>query len=210
MPLQNKVDPFGTIQALPMRGLFMGNRGGRMHDPATKALRRGKPWVTRQWICCLTEFKGRKRQLMSEGSYTELFFLDEVVSLAAGHRPCAECRRADYQRFCAAVDPSLPTVRAADLDKRLHAERTGQRAKLTKGEAVLLPDGVMVAMGDSAFAKHGDFALPFSFNGYGRKRAWQDIAIVATVLLTPATSVSALKNGYQPVWHPSATLDGQA
>jgi hypothetical protein len=210
MPLQNKVDPFGTIKALPMRGLFMGNRGGRMHDPATKTLRAGKPWVTRQWICCLTEFKDRKRQLMAAGSYTELFFLDEVVSLAAGHRPCVECRRADYKRYCAAVDPNLPTIRAPDLDRRLHAERTCQRAKLTKGEAVLLPDGVMMAMGDTAYAKQGDFALLFNCKGYGRKRAWQDMANSDMVLLTPATTITALKNGYQPVWHPSAALDGQA
>ena len=209
MPLQNKVDPFGIIQAVSMRGLFMGNRGGRMHDPASKTLREGKPWVTRQWICCLTKFKGRKRELMGN-SYTQLFFLDEVVCLAAGHRPCAECRRADYKRYCAAVDRDLPTIKAADLDRRLHAQRTGQRTTITKTEASLLPDGVMVAIGDTAFAKYGDFALPFSFSGYGRKRSWQDIATAAMVLLTPATTVTALKNGYQPVWHPSATLDGQA
>ena len=91
MSLQNRVDPFGDIHANPARGLFMGNRGGKIHDPATKTLLKRK-FASRQWIICLTAFKGRKRLLMGNG-YTELFFLDDVTALSAGHRPCAELRR---------------------------------------------------------------------------------------------------------------------
>ncbi|MEO1188360.1 MAG: hypothetical protein AAFW60_04740, partial [Pseudomonadota bacterium] len=90
MPLQNRVDPFGLIHAVPERGLMMGNRGGCFHTED----KRLKPthWKTRQWIICVLDFKARRRTLMTEGKYTELFFLDEATALAAGHRPCYECR----------------------------------------------------------------------------------------------------------------------
>lgn len=209
MPLQNKVDPFGTIHANSMRGLFMGNRGGQMHDPPTKMLRGGRPWVTRQWIICLTQFKDRKRTLMSLGSYTELFFLDEVCALAAGHRPCAECRRADYQLYCTAIEPQGPRLKAPDLDRRLHGERLGEREKLTANEANALPDGSFVCIGSTAYARRGPDALHFSFSGYGLARPWQEIAAFSPALLTPRTSVVALANGYRPVWHASAALDAR-
>ena len=96
MPLQNRVDPFGLIHAVPDRGTLMGNRGGCFHTEA-KVL---KPthWKTRQWITCVLDFKNRQRELMGENTYTELFFLDEATALAAGHRPCYECRYADAKR----------------------------------------------------------------------------------------------------------------
>jgi len=98
MPLQNRVTPFGELIVTPARGTLMGNRGGRMHaDHKTLGSRR---WASRQWICCVLAFKGRHRQVWGEGS-TELFFLDEVTALAAGHRPCFECRREDAERFAA-------------------------------------------------------------------------------------------------------------
>jgi len=92
MPLQNRVDPFGELFADRSRGLFLGNRGGRLHDD-DRALGRRR-WASRQWICCRLEFKDRHRKVWGK-SYTELFFLDEVTALAAGHRPCFECRRND-------------------------------------------------------------------------------------------------------------------
>lgn len=200
MPLQNKMDPFGAITAEPMRGLFMGNRGGRIHDPLTRTILPGKTHASRQWITCLTQFKCRKRTLMGEGSYTELFFLDEVVSLAAGHRPCAECRRADYRRFCSAIDGA--PVKASDLDRRLHGERLGLRPTVsTVGE---LPDGAMIAVGGTAYAKRGNEALPFTFAGYGEPVAWETVNNPDAPVLTPATTILALQNGYEPLWHPSA------
>src|SRR5437763_8223894 len=96
MPLQNRVDPFGELVVSPARGLFMGNRGGRFHTHAqTLTARR---WVSRQWICCVLAFKGRHRDVWGR-FYTELFFLDEPTALAAGHRPCFECRRRDAEVF---------------------------------------------------------------------------------------------------------------
>jgi hypothetical protein len=92
MPLPNRVRPDGSLFATPERGLFYGNRGGRFHDPASQAVPE-RLYATRQWLCCVLAFKGRKRKVWGRG-YTELFFCDEVTALAAGHRPCMECRRA--------------------------------------------------------------------------------------------------------------------
>lgn len=200
MPLQNKVDPFGAIKAEQMRGLFMGNRGGRMHDAASRTLLPGKNYVSRQWITCLTEFKGRKRKLMGEGTYTELFFLDEVVALAAGHRPCAECRRADYKRYCTTMKDN--SIKAPELDKRLQGERLSVRSKAS--EIGPLPDGAMISIGAVAYAKRGAHALPFSFAGYGAPLDWDNLVIAEAQVLTPATSLLALRNDYKPIWHPSA------
>src|ERR1700690_2823153 len=100
MPLQNRVDPFANLFATPARGLLMGNRGGRIHnDDKTLTSRR---WASRQWICCVLDFRGRQRDVWGR-FYTELFFLDEPTALAAGHRPCFECRRADALRFRDAI-----------------------------------------------------------------------------------------------------------
>ena len=98
-PLQNRVAPDGSLHAVPERGLLMGNRGGRLHRP-DGTLGRAR-WRSRAWIACLTEFRGRHRAVMGDG-YTELFFLDEATALAAGHRPCFECRRAAARAFAAA------------------------------------------------------------------------------------------------------------
>ena len=102
MPLQNRVNPFGELCAFSARGLFMGNRGGRFHtDAKTLTARR---WASRQWICCVLDFKGRRRDVWGR-FYTELFFLDEPTAFAAGHRPCFECRRKDAQ-----LSTSCPTA----------------------------------------------------------------------------------------------------
>src|SRR3954449_4293664 len=124
MPKQNRVTPFGEIIAIPERGTFMGNRGV-LHD-AEGRIRRA--WQLQRWIVCVLEFRGRQRTVMAPGRYTELFFLDEATALAAGHRPCAECRHARFLDFCNAwgkANPgegrrSRPT--ADEIDRRLHAE----------------------------------------------------------------------------------------
>ena len=99
-PLQNRVTPFGDVVAIAQRGLFIGNRG-IIHDPATKTLL-GRRWTTKAWLVCLLDYKGRHREVMGGRSWTELFFLDEAVALAAGHRPCFFCRRRDAEAFRAA------------------------------------------------------------------------------------------------------------
>src|ERR1041384_3793105 len=129
MPLQNRVDPFGNLFATPARGTLFGNRGGKFHrDDRTLGARR---WTSRQWICCVLDFKGRQRDVWGR-YYTELFFLDEVTALAAGHRPCFECRRKDADEFATLWQEAfkLPNrPRAGDMDSVLHAERLAGRAK---------------------------------------------------------------------------------
>src|SRR5262249_50735958 len=121
VPLQNRVTPLGELVADPARGLVYGNRGC-LHD-ADGRIRR--PHAVRRWIACRLEFRGRRRAaLLQPGRYTELFFLDEATAFAAGHRPCAECRRVDYDRFVAAWRELHPGDGGADaIDARLHGER---------------------------------------------------------------------------------------
>ena len=212
MPLQNRVTPGGALVAVPERGTLMGNRG-ILHDGAGRIKRR---WATPAWIACVLEFKDRRRAVMSVGSYTELFFLDEVTAFAAGHRPCAECRRADFLRFRVAWltgNPRhglAPTARIAEIDRMLHAERvegTDRTARKLTWRAVLstLPDGAMVV-------RVGEPDLPrllwrgglhtWSFRGYGppeRVPAGEAVAV-----LTPPSVVAAIRAGYIPTVHPSA------
>src|SRR6266705_3253279 len=149
MPLQNRVTPFGDLIATEARGLLMGNRG-RLHDAGRRIVRYAQG---RRWIACLTSFRGRRRAVMSPGRYTELFFLDEAVSLAAGHRPCAECRRQSYNAFKEAWKRSIgrspaQALSADEMDDELHARRIGPLgAKITyQAPAHSLPDGIFVTI----------------------------------------------------------------
>ena len=139
MPLQNRVTPFGNLVAVEGRGLLMGNRG-RLHDAERRIVRYAQG---RRWIACLTSFRGRRRTVMSPGLYTELFFLDEAVALAAGHRPCAECRRDDYTRFRAAWARAVSEDVSADgMDMKLDADRlAGRRTKRTYSRRRERPSG---------------------------------------------------------------------
>jgi hypothetical protein len=194
MPLQNRVDPFGILFASPARGLFMGNRGGRIHDPATRTLLKRR-WASKQWICCLTTFKGRHRPVMGEG-YTELFFLDEVTALAAGHRPCFECRRADARRF---ADLLAPGTRAGDLDALAHPMRLAGPRDTPSGP---LPDGAMVAVDATAYALKAELFLRWSPFGY--EAAVPAHEMPPFQLLTPQPFLGIVAAGYSPVWHESA------
>jgi hypothetical protein len=218
MPLQNRVDPFGAIHAVPERGLFTGNRG-IIHDPETKTLLK-KRWALQAWIICVCQFRtvrrepmGRNRQsndqLGGKAGWTELFFLDEVTALAAGHRPCFFCRReraTDFvTRFGEAFGVAEP--RAPMVDKRLHKERLasgGQPPGVKAEELDGLPDGSVVASGSTAYAIRAGNALEWSFGGYAAPTAFDRLAGQSLRLVTPATSVSVLRHGFAPVWHPSA------
>ena len=200
MPLQNRVDPFGKIHAVPDRGLFMGNRGGCFHRPDQTLKPRN--WASRQWIICLLEFKGRKRLLMQPGLYTELFFLDEAAALAAGHRPCFECRRDAAKAFRGALALPAP-VRVADLDARIAGEvqsvLTGQAVREALDPASL-PDGAFFASGGTAFLKQGQTGRPWSFGGYGAPTPLPPQA----TRLTPQATCTALAAGYRPALHATA------
>jgi hypothetical protein len=199
MPLQNRVDPFGELLATPGRGLFMGNRGGRIHtDEQTLTSRR---WASRQWICCVLDFKERQRDVWGR-YYTELFFLDEPTALAAGHRPCFECRRKDAEHFAKLFVGKGRRASAPAMDKVLHAERLDAKGKrlhrLPFGE---LPDGALVSIDDEPYAVRGKRLLHWTPKRYdrsiGRRRGTADV-------LTPPSIIHVLSRGYQPRWHPSA------
>src|SRR3984893_9924195 len=159
MPLQNRVTPFGELVAVPARGTLFGNRGGRFHtDARTLTARR---WASRQWICCVLDFKGRQRDVWGR-YYTELFFLDEPTALAAGHRPCFECRRQAAKAFIAAF-PGAPSHVEA-MDEALHRERVENRRKRSwRARLDDLPDGAMIARDRRPYAVRSGALLPWSF-----------------------------------------------
>lgn len=205
MPLPNRVAPDGRLFADPARGLLFGNRGGRFHDPQSRELPQ-RTYVSRQWICCVLAFKGRRRQVWGQG-YTELFFCDEVTALAAGHRPCMECRRSDALAYRAAMmrgtglatTPSFP-----EIDRRLDAERRdGRNPRFHLVPVVDLPAGSMILREDAPgfLALKDGHALLWSPSGYvERLKPPQGIARV----LTPPSTLAALACGYRPLWHPGA------
>ncbi|MGO4835292.1 hypothetical protein AB4144_23850 [Rhizobiaceae sp. 2RAB30] len=202
MHLQNRVTPFGEILAISQRGLFTGNRG-IIHDPATKTLLT-KRWATRTWLVCDCEFKERRRDVMAGRSWTELFFLDEVVALAAGHRPCFLCRRDAAERFRTswASAKREPPPGALHMDFVLHAERLdSSRKRLHPLTLILsdLPDGAVVASGREAYTLRAGLAYRWTKEGYGAPEILHD----ADCLVTPPSTVMALFAGYEPVFHPS-------
>ena len=178
----------------------MGNRG-ILHDDHRRIIRTSR---NRMWLICDVEFKGRRRTLMSPGTYTELFFLDEAVALAAGHRPCGECRRTNHRAFIAAAsEPARPIVGARDLDARLHASR---RAPPMVSGVAGVPDGVFVTLGPDDFRLIWDGAVHrWTPDGYVDPVATTEFTPAAAQIVTPALSVAALRHGYPVAVHPSAT-----
>ncbi|MEP0232852.1 hypothetical protein [Roseibium sp.] len=205
-PLQNRVLPTAEIVAITPRGTMMGNRGGRIHDPDTRMLLQRK-WASRRWICCVTSFKGRRRKVMGQ-SYTELFFLDEVTALAAGHRPCFECRRADAKQFAStfALGTGCTNARSADeIDRILHSDRLeGRQQKTYQSPLGELPNGAMVLFAGQPHAIYRGALLSWQPEGYALTTETTSRDTMLTVL-TPKCVVQTLRAGYQPVWHPSAS-----
>jgi hypothetical protein len=199
-PLQNRVTPYGDIAAAEGRGLFMGNRGV-LHDAHRRIVR---VWQVRRWIICRLEFRGRRRHIMTPGSYTELFFLDEAAALAAGHRPCAECRHADYVRYrdawAATHRGVVPT--ADEMDATLHQERlAAPRTKRTyRAPTSTLPDGVYVDVDGAAWLLWMGAAHRWSAAGYVERRRRPRGAVT---VLTPPGTVAVIAAGYSPLVHPS-------
>jgi hypothetical protein len=203
MPLQNRVNPFGDLLAVPARGTLFGNRGGRFHTDA-RALT-ARRWASRRWICCVLDFKGRQRDVWGR-FYTELFFLDEPTALAAGHRPCFECRRKDAEAFAERWREAhrLSARPLADeMDEVLHDERLRGRAKRLHRRAIdALPDGAFIALNGEPFAVRRDGLLHWTPQGYDRRERRPHGVDVD--VLTPPAILAVLAAGYQPRWHPSA------
>jgi len=207
VPWQNRVTPLGELVADPARGLVYGNRGC-LHDRAGTIVR---PYEVRRWIACRLDFRGRRRSpLMQPGRYTELFFLDEATALAAGHRPCAECRREDYVRFVEHWGARHPDERTADaIDLRLHAERLEPETRarrLHDLEVGSLPDGAFVLREGEPYVVAGSSLLRWTPSGYtvpvsrpsrGNARTITPPSLVALLYDRPGSAL--------PLLHPSAT-----
>ena len=203
MSLQNRVTPFGEIIATEARGTMMGNRGGRIHrDDKTLGRRR---WASHHWICCELHYRDLRHEPMENG-YTSLFFLDEVTALAAGHRPCFFCRRADARRFFELMEPKLPVDEANRLVHRQRLASAGAFAHEHRGS---LPDGTMVVFENAAFAVRGPHLLRWSSHGYTELVA--RTSAMTAKLLTPPLYLGILARGFRPRWHVSALqLRGEA
>lgn len=198
----------GDLHAVAARGLFTGNRGCVVDDHENVVRHHGSIL----WICCVTRFRDWRFPLARPRRWTPLFFLDEAVALAAGHRPCSTCRRADYVAYRDALTRALGTqLLASQMNERLHRERLRPGRGLSRaGDRLLwtaacaeLPEGTVVVDGRGAcqlvLREH---LRPFSFDGWGaavaRPRSGE------ARVLTPPTSVAALTHGYTPALHPSA------
>jgi len=211
MPRQNRVTPHGEIVATASRGMFMGNRG-ILHDQQGQLT--GRQWELERWIICKLSFKGRKRNVMTPGHYTGLFFLDEATALAAGHRPCWECRREEHERFkrawlagnpqyCLPDDARIPLI-----DARLHQERTA--AKTYRDVLTDLPDGTFVVLpdqDDKAFLVWESRLHPWTPAGY--EAVLSVDASSDVIVITPRSTVAALRAGYRPevALHASVAID---
>jgi hypothetical protein len=202
-PRRNRVTPLGELLADPARGLVYGNRGC-LHD-ADGRVRRS--WSGRRWIACRLAFRERRRELLRPGRYTELFFLDDATALAAGHRPCAECRREDYDRVRALWLELHPGSAGADaIDARLHGERVaGRERRLHRALVAELPDGAFVLEDGVPWLVRGHELLRWTATGYAERRARP--AGAPATLVTPPSLVEVLRRGWSPVvpfLHPSA------
>jgi hypothetical protein len=204
MPLQNRVSPFGELFAAPSRGNFFGNRGGKFHrDDKTLGARRH---ASKAWICCVLSFKGRQRDVWGR-YYTELFFLDEPTALAAGHRPCFECRRAEASAFAEKFPAGVGRAKAGEMDERLHRERfdaDGRSKRLHPVSLADLPDGAFVTLeGNESFAVKGKSLLRWSPGGY-LERVPRPSG--RAMMLTPPAIMKVLARGYEPHWHESVAV----
>jgi hypothetical protein len=207
MPHRNRVDPFGRLIETPARGAWYGNRGC-LHDRHGRITDRRPP--TDIWIICLLQFKNRRRRLLQPGRFTELFFLDEATGLAAGHRPCGECRMADLRRFGACWPGHWPRgyALAREMDAVMKVERIareGDARHQSLSPDRPPPDGTMFVLdahsGRAVLAARGKLWswTPFGYEG---PLAWERPE--PALLLTPPSTAQAIANGYSPQIHPSA------
>jgi len=195
--LRNRVQPDGQITDTPSRGLFTGNRGilhmaDGVMGPAL--------WKHRAWICCTLDWKDWRRPVMQGRNWTELFFLDEAVAMAAGHRPCAYCRRSNYNAFSEAWGT---TLKAPQMDAVLHSARAvpgARRLKTHEAKAEDLPAGTFIQTTEP-FLLTDDAALPYNPSGYGAPVP-RPTGLVT--VLTSLPMVNVLRGGYVPQLHPSA------
>jgi hypothetical protein len=201
VPRQNRVTPYGSLIATGARGTLMGNRGC-IHSEDERIVRH---WQVRRWIACALSFRGRQRYVMPPGRWTALFFLDEATALAAGHRPCAECRWADYRRFqdaFLAAHPGHPPG-ADPMDVTLHAARVDERRtkRTYAAPAAPLPDGTFVELDGGPWLVLDGGLRAWTPGGYTERRPRPAGEVT---VLTPRPTVEAIRAGYTVAMHPSA------
>ncbi len=209
MPLQNRVNPKGELKAVGSRGQFLGNRG-IIHNDIKEIISTHK---IKGWVTCRLEFKGRKRELMAKGRYTELFFLDEATAFSAGHRPCAECRRERYNEFkekwMEANNHLLPidSKKISDIDKIIHQDRIDKKQKVVFEETMdALPDGTMIQINSLEYIIWNGKIFKWSFEGYEKTHI--DITSDPVAVLTPKSYVKMFKKGFIPTVHNSLLQGG--
>ena len=206
MPLQNRVTPEGEIIASSAKGTLMGNRGGQLHDDHKQLTSRR--WASKAWISCSLEARAQRDPIMAPGHYTQLFFLDEATALAAGHRPCALCRRAEFNRFMdlwREINGLRERPKVEDVDDVLHGQRvTRAREKVVEQTALGdLPAGAMLRFEGRPMLVTAERLLVWTPERYLPAAAtpeWDDPVEV----LTPVAIVRLLSAGYLPALHPSA------
>lgn len=205
MPLQNRVDPWGNLVAVSARGEFLGNRG-ILHNGNKNII---KPWAHKNWVTCELSFKGIKRELFGPNSYSELFFLDEATALAAGHRPCAHCRRQRYNEFkrlwgIANGLPDSTAVSSPEIDKQLHLERASRNRTKILFSTIFseVPDGTLIALATEAYLVWGGCLHKWSHHGYDTTWPLPPEDKVVQVI-TPQTIVQMFKVGFKPLVHAS-------
>jgi hypothetical protein len=202
----NRIDPWGDLHADPARGLFTGNRGPLVDDERRLVRHHASSTL---WITCVLRFRDWRHPLDQPHIWTPLFFLDDAVALAAGHRPCAFCRRADYRSYRDAVSGDGPPLKAMEIDRRLASERLRRgrglsRAKdrpLWSTDVATLPVGTVIVDDGRTCLVGPDAVQPFTFAGWAAPLASPSGEVD---VLTPPTSVAALRNGFTPTLHPSA------
>lgn len=197
--LQNRVDPFGNLIKTSARGLWMGNRG-LIHDEGQNILR---PFKLKAWLICKLEFKGWKRKVMTPNRYTELFFMDEATAFAAGHRPCFECRKEDYNKFKSFWLKGNPEygfnekTSIREIDNILHGERIKlDKSKVTyEDDAGNLPSGTFVLVNNQPYLIFNGSLYLWSPFGYEKATALPGGKLQ---ILTPRSVVNSFKAGYIP------------
>jgi hypothetical protein len=202
-PMRNRVTPMGDIVAVELRGAWCGNRGVLHEGFDVVRFHRSQLWIT-----CALRFKDWRLAQWEPSHFTLLFFHDEAVSFAAGHRPCALCRRADYNAYRAAWVAGLGVAQpsAKEMDQRLHGERIVRgthRRRLHPTPWRDLPEGAFVALDGQPALVLDDAVVPWTTEGYGAARSRPKAGTAD--LITPPSSVAALRAGYEPQLDPSAT-----
>jgi hypothetical protein len=194
-PARNRVTPTGDIVAIPLRGAWTGNRGILHSGREIVRFHAGNLWIT-----CRLEFRGRRHEQWRPHHYTFLYFHDEAVAFAAGHRPCGECRRDSYEAYRAAWAEGLGVAppSAREMNERLHGERIVRgthRRRVHDLPWMDLPAGAFVLLGTTPAVVTGGHLVEWTHGGYGARRP-RPARGTARVLTPPAT-VAALRAGYR-------------